>query len=362
MRGGDSEQEGPKTGRRRDRLTWGSNSLAVLPWVLLALAIADWVALRTGSLRHPAGWLAVLVALTALVFVLRLGQLAGTLVRRSRPIGASLAETLLLAGVLAALSAGSLNWLLGFQGLVVLHSGEAAPLHGGSHLQGFQGGPLAYLEEMDLVLGLREVELVPVGGGSFYPESHLFLQGRSLQGRHPGADGGESGHRELTVNPRASAAAGPLRFHQGAFGFAPRIILLHDEETVFDRTVPFTTERRGTPGAGPSGVSFQGHFTVAEKELDVRGEVDLASLDEGLRGHATLRLEVRRENRLLGRGELRPGRFAELAEDWRVGFAGLSRWSEIDISRRTYGGGVLAGGVLALVGLLLWPLARWRGW
>lgn len=369
MRGGDTEQDGLETGRRRDWLFWGSTSLAVLPWWLLALAIADWVALRTGSLRHPAGLLAVLVALTALVFVLRLGQLAGALVRRSRPIGASLAETLLLAGVLAALSAGSLNWLFGLQGFVVLHSGEAAPIHGGSHLQDFQRGPLASFEEMDLVLGLREVELIPIGGGSFYPESHLFLQGRSLQGRDPGADGGESGiargesgHRELTVSPWASAAAGPLRFHQGAFGFAPRIVLLHDDETVFDRTVPFTTERRGTPGAGPSGVSFQGHFTVAEKELDVRGEVDLASLDEGLRGHATLRLEVRRENRLLGRGELRPGRFAELAEDWRVGFAGLSRWSEIDISRRTYGGGVLAGGGLALAGLLLWPLARWRGW
>ena len=149
MRGGGTEEDGPKTGRRRDRLAWGSTSLAVLPWWLLALAIADWVALRTGSLRHPAAWLAVLVALTALAFVLRLGQLAAAVVRRSRPIGASLAETLLLAGVLAALSAGSLNWLLGLQGFVVLHSGEAAPLHGGSHLQNFQGGPLASLEEMD---------------------------------------------------------------------------------------------------------------------------------------------------------------------------------------------------------------------
>ena len=127
-------------------------------------------------------------------------------------------------------------------------------------------------------------------------------------------------------------------------------------ETAFDRTVPFTTRRRGA-----AGITFDGLFTIASERLLVAGSVDLASLDEGLRGHATLHLEVRREGVLLGGGSLLPGHFAEIAEGYRIGFVGLEKWSEIDLSRRTYGGFVLAGAGVALLGGALWPVARWRG-
>jgi hypothetical protein len=322
--------------------------LAALPWLLLGLAAADWVALKTGWLPHPPEVLAALATLAILSllarFLLTLRELSAAPGNRRRGRLATAAETLLVAGLLAALAAGSLHWARGVQGFVVLYEGEAVPLDHGSHLQELTLGPLARLEDLDLVLGLEELELRPLGGGAFSPRSRLRVEHRGTA-------------RSLEVGSGSPAAAGPFHFYQGAFGFAPRIVLVSGEETVFDRVVPFTTERRG-----PNGVTFAGVFTVERESLTVHGEVDLASLDEGLRGHATLHLTVLRDGGLLGRGSLLPGHFADLGGGWRVGFAGLSKWSEVDVARRG-GAAVLEGGLAAaLAGALLWPLAVWRGW
>jgi hypothetical protein len=55
-----------------------------------------------------------------------------------------------------------------------------------------------------------------------------------------------------------------------------------------------------------------------------------------------------------------PGHFADIDEGYRIGFAGLERWSEIVISRRSYGQVVLAGTGLLVVGAVLWLVAVWR--
>jgi hypothetical protein len=197
---------------------------------------------------------------------------------------------------------------------------------------------------LKLVLALDELELDPAGEGGFLPRSRLRLwrEGEDVR-RHE-------------LRPSASVSAGSLRLLQGAFGFAPRIVILRDEETLFDRVVPFRTERRG-----PTGVTFEGRFLLERESLDVAGVVSLASLDEGMRGHATLSLTVRRDDALIGRGSLLPGHFAEIEQGYRVGFAGLERWSEILVSRRNYRGFVLLGTSLALVGAILWPVSIWRG-
>jgi len=83
-------------------------------------------------------------------------------------------------------------------------------------------------------------------------------------------------------------------------------------------------------------------------------------MDDGMRGHATLALTVSREGATLGQGNLLPGHFADIEEGYRVGFAGLERWSEIDISRRNYGWVVKVGSVLALAGAILWVIAFLR--
>lgn len=318
---------------------------AALPWLLLLAGAADWLALRTGRVEHPTWVLAGLVAAAMLAMVVRLALVLVALSRRRRPRVAGAAEMLLLAGLLTALAGGLTNWLMALQGFVVLYEGERVPLTGGSHLQALEGGPWARIDEMSLELGLEEVELVDSGGGFFYPRSHLFLD----------ADGGEP--IRLETDLRTAASAGPLRFHQGAFGFAPRIVLLREGKQVFDRVVPFTTERRSGDA-----ISFAGDFTLAAEALEVHGSVDLRTLDEGLRGHATLELAITRDGDPLGRGRLAPGHFADIAEGYRVGFAGLKKWSEIDISRRSYGEVVRVGAVLALAGGLLWPLAAWRRW
>jgi hypothetical protein len=314
-----------------------------VPWLLLLLAVADWVGLKAGRLEHPAWLLAVLVGGAVLALGTRLIVATWGMRPGSGRRGHAAGESLLIAGILVALLAGSANWLLGLQGFVVLLEGEAVPLHGGSHLQQFDGGPLARLEEMELALLLEELELVAAGPGSFFPRSHLLVT-------HS-----EEAPVMLSLDRNSAGSSGSLRFFQGAFGFAPRIVILKNDEELFDRVVPFTTRTREQ-----AGISFTGTFTIEEEQLHVDGAVELDSLDEGMRGHATLTLSVAREGRMLGRGRLIPGHFAEIDEGYRIGFAGLEKWSEIDVSRRHYGRAVLAGAIVALAGAVLWPVAAWR--
>lgn len=321
-----------------------SRALAGLGWALLAAAVADWYALRRGTLAHSPALLAVLVAAAMAAFVLRLAWVARLAAKERRRRPSRLAETVLLCGVLVSLVAGMANWLLGLQGFAVLLEGETVRLDAGEQLQGFDAGPLARLEEMGVRVGLLAVELVPADAEDFYPVSRLRVWRE------------EGDPSAIEVSPRRAAPSGSLLFHQGAFGFAPRIVILRDGKTLFDRVVPFTSERRG-----PRGVAFEGSFTLKREGLGARGSVDLATLDEGMRGHATLRLELTLEGKPLGRGTLLPGHFADLDHGYRVGFAGLEHWSEIVISRRNYRRWVLSGAGLALAGALLWPVARWSG-
>jgi len=311
---------------------------------LLALALADWVGLKRGWLSHAPSLLAVLVAILLASLVIDAVRLvAATRSGRVERLRGS-AGLVVVLGLLLAGSAGMANWLLSLQGYAILTESQRVELSGGEQLQEFDAGPLSDVGEMKIALTLSELELQPAPGG-FLPASRLICE---RPGRDPVA---------LAVRPGESAGCGSLVFHQGAFGFAPRIVIQHRGGDTFDRVVPFLTRREGE-----SGVAFEGDFTVASEGLHVRGVVDLASLDASMRGHARLRLEVTREGHTLGHGELLPGHFAEIDNGYRIGFAGLDKWSEIDVSRRNYGRWVLAGAVLSSLGALAWALARWRGW
>jgi len=312
--------------------------------LLLAVSITDWVVLRRGHTPNPPAVLAVLVAATVLAFIARIVQIGWRIPPGRTRWGPAIAEMCVVLGVVAALTAGTVNWLLSLQGFVILQEGETVALEGGTQLQVFEAGPMARLDEMELSLSMDEVELSPMGDGGFYPVSHLVLRR------------GAGEPKRLRIDPRTSAADGQLRFYQGAFGFAPRIVIVRQERTVFDRVVPFVTRLHDS-----GGISFSGRFSVASEGLDVEGAVELASLDEALRGHATLALGVTRDGRSLGRGSLLPGHFAEIDQGYRIGFAGIEKWSEIDVSRRNYRGVVLAGALLAVLGGLAWPIAWWLG-
>ena len=321
---------------------------ALLRWVLLVAAIIDLAALKTGMVSHSHFVLAWLMAAVMLAFGARLVQLVVRRFRGSSRQVHAYASMTVAAGIFIAVGGGLANWMLGLQGYVILIEQEKVRLQGGVELQAFEPGPLAAIGELEVVVGLDDLDLVPSGHDSFFPASHL----RVWRGHdRPVA---------LIVNPRQSGGAGTLRFHQGAFGFAPRIVILKEDETqeiLFDKVVPFLTERRG-----PEKIYFNGSFTIEEDDLRVEGAISLDSLDQGMRGHATLDLTVMQGEELLGRGSLLPGHFADLDGGYRVGFAGLKMWSEIVLSRRSYGTVVLSGAVLAVIGLLLLPLARWRDW
>jgi hypothetical protein len=311
-------------------------------WASLILAVADLTALKAGLVSHSHWILASLMVIALLAFAARLAQQLILLFRRSQRSLRLLARMAIAAGIALSLGGGLANWALGLQGYVILTEKEKARLKGGVELQGFEPGPLGDVGELDVVLGLDEMELVPAGTDGYFPRSRL----RVWRGHDEPAS--------LQVTPRESAGAGPLRFHQGAFGFAPRIVILKDgdtTETLLDKVVPFLTERRG-----PRGILFNGSFTIAKAGLRVEGVIRLDSLDEGLRGHATLDLAVTHDDQPLGSGSLLPGSFAELDGGYRIGFAGLKRWSEIVVSRRSYGTVVLLGAILALAGSLLFLL------
>lgn len=324
-------------------------TIDALRWLWLLLGALDLVALKAGWMSHHPALLAVLLVAALVAFLARVIELARSLPTEPRRVRA-VAAIVGSVGIVVALLAGTANWSLSLQGFAILNEGESVALHGGTALQQFDAGPLARVEEMGLHLVLEEVKLVPAGPDGFFPESRLLVW---REHQEP---------RQISVTPRVPAAHETLWFFQGAFGFAPRIVIVkkdegESEETVFDQLVPFTTERRG-----PAGISFNGLFMLEAERLLVEGIVDLATLDEGMRGHATLHLAVSREGETLGSGKLLPGHFAEIGEGYRIGFAGLEQWSEIVISRRNYGRLVLAGGIVALLGGMLWLLASWRGW
>ena len=320
-----------------------TRSVRLLPWFLLGLAVVDWLGLRLDLYFHP---LAILVSLVCATLIALLANVA-ILLRRFVQVGTgrwrNAAELLLIGGVTLSLSGGLLNHLLSLQGFVVLAEGSRVQLASGAHLQEFVAGPWARIEDLDVKIGLLELEFLPAGDGRFIPRSRLKAEQAGLA------------PELVLVGAGAPAASGVLRFHQGAFGFAPEIVVLRDGASLFERVVPFMSLREG-----PNGVSFQQDFTVDEGHLAIRASVDLASLDAGMQGHATLSLSVERDGRSLGSGSLLPGHFADLAEGHRIGFVGLKRWSEIDVSRRHYGRVVLAGAAVAGLGLVAWLVCAWR--
>jgi hypothetical protein len=285
-------------------------------------------------------FLAALACLTARLCAVLLASLYG----QRRP-GSALAELLTVGGLLLAITAGTANWLLSLQGAVVLQEGETAQLDASDQLQAFDAGPLARLDELGYSLRLDELELIPSGTEGFFPSSRMRIWERTQE------------PQSVVTTPREWAEVGVLRLHQGAFGFAPRIVILHHEQEVFDQFVPFLTRRE----VGTS-LSFEGRFTLEAESLEVTGMVNLASLDEAMQGHASLELAVAGNDGPLGSGSLLPGHFAALEDGYQIGFAGLQKWSEIDISRRNYGQLVVGGAIVAAFGALFWPVASWRRW
>lgn len=307
-------------------------TLLVLELTLLVAFVGSLFVMRRGAVSFPP---AVLVTLCVALLLLFAFELVVAVV------GRNVAGALLAAGVLLLFGGGMANWLFRLQGFVILTEIDAVPLAALSHLQGFDAGPFSNAHELAAMLQLEKCELQPAGDG-FVPVSHLRLLKKKADAQ------------ELIVRPGAGRSFGTLRFHQGTFGFAPRLVITRDDATVFDRVVPFTT-RSPEPGV----LSFNGVFDVVSEKLRVDGAVSLDTLDERMRGHVKLGLVVSREGRELGRGELLPGHFADLADGYRIGFAGVKKWSEIDISRRNYPQPMIAGVVLIVAGVLA-PLLRRR--
>ena len=317
----------------------------ILLSLLLGYAIIYFAAFKTGLIPVRPEVFAALIAVLVICLLVEFVYSLQTLMRKRIKPFSGIARLLLVSGLLLTFSAGMMNWLLSLQGAVILSELEAIPLSRTAHLQEFEAGPLSNVDEMQMTLQLEKLILRPGGGGTFTPFSRL----RFLRADKPPVI--------LEVAPGKSAGVGTLYFHQGAFGFAPRIVVLKEGKAVFDQVVPFLTER-----SSEAGVTFEGDFTIEKEGLKVKGAVSLDSLDEQMRGHAKLPLLVTRGETVLGNGDLVPGYFADLKEGYRIGFAGLKKWSEIDISRKNYPLPIFAGAGMMLIGAILLPVALWRKW
>lgn len=303
---------------------WLRLSGSVTAATVLAAAAYLW-AFRSGIVAARPAIMASLVAGAAgaavVTFVLAI---------RSRAV----ATVLFCAGVVLVSAGGLANWMLSLQGMVILNELEAVPLNGGGHLQRIEAGALSRVGEMDLTLQLEKIELLPVDAG--------FVASSRLRILEPGLP-----PRIVTIAPGKSAALRSIRFHQGAFGFSPRIVITRNGETLFDRHVPFYTESR----EGRQ-LAYVGRFEVKEHDLQVNGALDLRSLDERMRGHEKIGLTLRCSGKPIGSGELDMGHFARLSDGYAIGFAGLRKWSEIDLSRRNYPAPIFAGIALWAAGAI----------
>jgi hypothetical protein len=311
---------------------------------LLLAAAADLVAARRGWLEPRAPVLGALVVLLAIAAAATLGGALFQAARGPRRVSAG-AEALAAAGLLAIAAGGITNWVLAVQGFVLLREREPFRLSRTADIQAFTHGPLADLRELDLTIALGRLELAAAGEAGFRPVSRL----RVLD-----AAGEEVG---LTVSRGEAAPFRTLVFRQGAFGFAPRVVVMRDGRELLDTYVPFRTIREG-----PDGVSFVGDFELSAEKLLVHGAITLEDLDDDMKGHPDLELSAERDGRRIGAGKLRPGEFAAFGDGYRIAFAGLQRWSEIDFSRRSYPVPMLGGLAALAAGVLLWPVAAWRRW
>ncbi|MBI5509405.1 MAG: hypothetical protein HY903_11695 [Deltaproteobacteria bacterium] len=322
---------------------WGATTVRAGLGAGLLGSVVYWTAFKWGLAepRPP-----VFAALAIGVVVLAVVETAFRAVGAVRGRGRRLREAscaVVWAGLVVVGAGGVANWLFSLQGAVILTEEQTVQLSVSEHLQAFDPGPMSNVDDMRMRLTLTAVELQRTGPESFVPVSSLVVSR---------AGGGDV---VLVTRPGVAGQVASLRFYQGAFGFAPRLVILKDDRTIFDEVVAFTTERRG-----PEGVAFEGRLSLEKERLTVAGAVSLASLDEQLRGHATLGLEMKRDGQSLGSGELLPGHFADLQDGYRVGFAGLKKWSEIDISRRSYPVPIAAGLGMMVMGSALWLLAVWR--
>lgn len=286
--------------------------------------------------------------LAALVAALCLSAAAMlTLALRAAAAGprrlSSTAEAMAALGLLLAAGGGFVNWARDVQGAVVLFERQPVRLADSASLEASSRGPLADARDLDVTVALARLELEPAGAaGGFRAVSRLrFLD----------ATGEEEG---LTVARGAVARRGALVLRQGAFGFAPRILVARGGQTLLDTHVPFRSVREGEEG-----ISFLGSFEIERERLTFQAALTLQELSDEMKGHPRLEIAVLRDGQALGRGTLAPGEVAEV-EGLRIGFYGLQRWSEIDFSRVTHRWPVLAGAALLGLGLLAWPVAAWR--
>lgn len=307
-------------------------------------AIAYLTALKLGWAPMNPRAFAALVALLAVALI----AVAADALRRAatgRRRVLAMAEATVAGGLLAIASGGLLNWSLGLQGFVVLSEREPVRLSRTADLEGFEAGPFADQRELAVTIALARLELAPATGGGFSARSRLRILDTG---------GNEAG---LEIAPGRAARHGTLVFRQGAFGFSPRIVVMKGERVALDTFVPFRTIREG-----PEGIAFVGDLEISAEKLRIRGAVALEDLNDDMKGHPRLELSVERDGARLGAGRLIPGEFAEAGEGYRIGFAGLRRWAEIDFSRKTYPVPILAGLAAFLLGGALAVVARWRGW
>ncbi len=313
--------------------------VSVAPLIVGAAIILAALKLGYAASRETllVGFVVALLAVLAVLLVLALHAAAAG----RRPVLAG-CEAVTVAGLLGVFGFGLANWGASVQGAVVVMERTPVSLANDENLAGLAMGPFSDPRDRRVTLGLARLRLEGVGTDRFRGVSSLRVL----------PDGGEE--RGITVAAGSGTRAGNLVFHQGVFGFAPRVVVTRGGATLLDANVPFRTVRDG------DAISFVEDFEIASERLLLHGAVTLEDLTDDMKGHPRLELAIERAGALVGKVSLRPGEFVDLDGGLRVGFAGLQRWSEILFSRPRHGRAVVASAFLAAVGAIGWAVTARR--
>jgi hypothetical protein len=238
---------------------------------------------------------------------------------------------LLHAGLVFVFAFGTYDNLVQLSGTILHGVGQPAPLYEENYYAEFAKGPLAKTEELDIEFQIKKQHLPSVEWPGGATEAALLSK-----------EGDEL--RRATISPgNPISIGGDMKIHMSGIVFDVWVVVQRDR----DNMILYTGWTRLLP--------------LKEKleEYTYYGAINERSFPKVEGGvwydpyNAKLKFQAKKEGKEISDVVLGLGREAEKEyEGYRIKFNGIGKWSEMHVARERHKGMLIAGGVIAVLGLL----------